>query len=60
VIGELLEVGLLLVELLPELEEPLLLALSDGEVLVCLLAALEGISVLVTGWLASFHFVMYA
>ena len=45
-IGELLEVLLLLVELLPELEELLLLALPDGIVLLRFLAALEGISVL--------------
>lgn len=44
-IGQLLEVRLLLVELLLELEEPLLLALADGVVLVGALAALEGVTV---------------
>jgi hypothetical protein len=45
VVRQLLEVGLLLVQLLLELEEPLLLALANGVVLVGALAALEGISV---------------
>lgn len=40
-----LEVRLLLGELLPELEQLLLLALLDGPVLEGLLAALEGVSV---------------
>lgn len=44
-IGELLEVRLLLVELLPELHELFLLALADGVVLGALLTALEGIAV---------------
>lgn len=45
VLGELLEVGLLLGKLLLELEELLLLALADGHVLRSLLSALEGVSV---------------
>jgi hypothetical protein len=45
VVRQLLEVGLLLVQLLLELEEPLLLALTDGVVLAGALAALEGVSV---------------
>jgi len=48
-VRQLLEVGLLLVQLLPELEEPLLLALADGVVLVGALAALEGVSVVWQG-----------
>lgn len=44
VIGELLEVRLLLVELLAELHELFLLALADGVVLGALLAAPEGIA----------------
>lgn len=43
-VGELLEVRLLLGELLLELEEPLLLALADGVVLVGAFAALEGVA----------------
>jgi hypothetical protein len=45
VVGQLLEVVLLLGELLLELEEPLLLALADGVVLAGTLAALESVSV---------------
>ena len=45
-VRELLEVSLLLVELLPQLEELLLLALPDGVVLLRLLTSLEGVSVL--------------
>ena len=44
-IAQRLEVSLLLVQLLPELEEPLLLALADGVVLAGALAALEGVAV---------------
>lgn len=44
-IRQLLEVGLLLLELLAELQELLLLAHTDGIVLVGLLSALEGVSV---------------
>lgn len=44
VVGQLLEVSLLLVELLLEFEEPLLLALANGVVLVGALAALEGVT----------------
>lgn len=44
-VRELLEVDLLLVELLPQLHEPLALALADGHVLAGLLAAGEGITV---------------
>lgn len=44
-VRELLEVGLLLVELLSQLEEPLPLALADGHVLASLLAAREGIAI---------------
>lgn len=51
-IRQLLEVGLLLVELLPQLEEPLLLALADGVVLAGLFAALEGVSVFCERWSA--------
>jgi hypothetical protein len=40
------EVGLLLGNLLLQLQKLLLLALADGVVLVCLLAALEGITVM--------------
>jgi hypothetical protein len=54
VVRQLLEVRLLLVELLLELEEPLLLALTDGEVLAGALAALVGVAVFwVTGSLVS-------
>lgn len=45
VVGQLLEVRLLLGELLLELEEPLLLALADGVVLAGALTALEGVAV---------------
>jgi hypothetical protein len=45
VIGELLKVGLLLVELLPQLQKPLLLALADGVVLGGLLTLRESITV---------------
>jgi len=45
VVGQLLEVSLLLGELLPELPELLLLALADGEVLAGALAPLEGVAV---------------
>lgn len=44
-LGQLVEVLLLLGEALPELQELLLLALADGVILVGLLAALEGVSV---------------
>lgn len=45
VLGEALEVLLLLLELLLELNELLLLALADGVVLVGLLSSLEGVTV---------------
>lgn len=51
VVGQLLQVSLLLVELLLEFEEPLLLALANGVVLVGALAALEGVTVS-EAWLA--------
>jgi hypothetical protein len=53
-VGELLEVQLLLIELLAELQKLLLLALADGVVLLGTLTALESISVFVeeTNWLA--------
>lgn len=41
---ELLQVGLLLAQLDPELQQLLLLALADGIVLVGLLALLEGVT----------------
>ena len=41
-VRELLEVGLLLVKLLPELEKLFPLALANGHVLAGLLAAMEG------------------
>lgn len=44
-LGEALEVLLLLLELLLELNELLLLALADGVVLVGLLSSLEGVTV---------------
>lgn len=47
-VGELLQVGLLLGELLLELQQLLLLAHPDGVVLVGLLALLEGVTVM--GW----------
>jgi len=47
VIRELLEVVLLLLDLLPELEELLLLGLADEQLLVGALTLLEGVSVLV-------------
>lgn len=54
-VGQLLEVVLLLVDLLAELEELLLLAHADGIVLLSLLAALEGVSVSRKDvWLASY------
>lgn len=46
VVGQLLEVVLLLAELLAQLKELLLLALADREILVGLFALLEGITVL--------------
>jgi hypothetical protein len=45
VLGQALEVLLLLGKLLLELEELLLLALADGKVLASTLAPLEGVSV---------------
>jgi len=47
VFRELLEVVLLLLDLLPELDELLPLGLADEQLLVGTLALLEGISVLV-------------
>jgi hypothetical protein len=44
VLGQTLEVLLLLLELLLELEKLLLLTLADGVVLAGLLAALEGVT----------------
>lgn len=46
VIGQLLEVGFLLLDLLAELYELLLLAHANGIVLAGLLSALEGVSVI--------------
>ena len=54
VIGQAVEVLLLLIELLLELEELLLLALADGEVLLRLLAALESIAAWQSSLVASF------
>lgn len=58
-VGQLLEVLLLLPELLTELEQLLLLTLADGVVLVSLLALLEGITVVCIAWLASFLLVPF-
>ena len=54
VVGELLEMHLLLIELLAELQKLLLLALADGVVLLGTLTALESISIFAeeTNWLA--------
>lgn len=53
-VGELLEMHLLLIELLAELQKLLLLALADGVVLLGTLTALESISIFAeeTNWLA--------
>jgi flagellar biosynthesis protein FliR len=53
VLAKLLQMSLLLVKLLLQLQELLLLTLLDGEILVGLLAALEGITVFLGSWSAS-------
>ena len=51
-VGQLLEVILLLMNLLAKLEELLLLTLADGVVLVSLLSALEGVSITKDVWIS--------